>query len=75
MGFLSWGPCPGQDSVFGMELRDLGYTWGTFTIAPRTVTAGGRGQSQAVNIQAGFYVRVWVRERSGAWKVALDVLQ
>lgn len=54
---------------------DLGYTWGTFTIAPRTVTAGGRGQSQTVNIQAGFYVRVWVRERSGAWKVALDVLQ
>jgi len=54
---------------------DLGYTWGTFTIAPRTVTTGGRGQSQTVNIQAGFYVRVWVRERNGAWKVALDVLQ
>jgi ketosteroid isomerase-like protein len=54
---------------------DLGYTWGTFTIAPRTVTAGGRGQSQTVNVQAGFYVRVWVRERNGAWKVALDVLQ
>jgi ketosteroid isomerase-like protein len=54
---------------------DLGYTWGTFTMAPRTVTAGGRGQSQTVNIQAGFYVRVWVRERNGQWKVALDVLQ
>jgi len=53
---------------------DLGYTWGTFAIAPvRTVTA--RGQTQTVNIQAGFYVRVWVRERSGQWKVALDVLQ
>jgi len=65
------------DSRFAEVARsgDLGYTWGTFTIAPRTVTAGGRGQSQTVNIQAGFYVRVWVRERNGAWKVALDVLQ
>jgi ketosteroid isomerase-like protein len=54
---------------------DLGYTWGTFTIAPRTVIAGGRGQSQTVNIRAGFYVRVWVRDRNGQWKVALDVLQ
>ena len=24
---------------------------------------------------AGFYMRVWVRERTGQWKVALDVLQ
>ena len=64
------------DSRFSEVARsgDLGYTWGTFTIAPRTVTAGGRGQ-QTVNIQAGFYVRVWVRERNGQWKVALDVLQ
>ena len=65
------------DSRFAEVARsgDLGYTWGTFTIAPRTVTAGGRGQPQTVNIQAGFYVRVWVRERNGQWKVALDVLQ
>jgi ketosteroid isomerase-like protein len=64
------------DSRFSEVARsgDLGYTWGTFTIAPRTVSAGGRGQ-QIVNIEAGFYVRVWVRERSGQWKVALDVLQ
>jgi ketosteroid isomerase-like protein len=64
------------DSRFSEVARsgDLGYTWGTFTIAPRRVTAGGRGQ-QTVNIQAGFYVRVWVRERNGQWKVALDVLQ
>jgi ketosteroid isomerase-like protein len=64
------------DSRFSEVARsgDLGYTWGTFTIAPRTVTAGGRGQ-QTLNIQAGFYVRVWVRERDGQWKVALDVLQ
>jgi ketosteroid isomerase-like protein len=54
---------------------DLGYTWGTFTIAPRSITAGGRGAAQTVNIEAGFYVRIWVRERNGQWKVALDVLQ
>jgi ketosteroid isomerase-like protein len=66
------------DSRFSEAARsgDLGYTWGTYTIAPaRTVTARGRGQPQTVNVQVGFYVRVWVRERSGQWKVALDVLQ
>ena len=70
-------PVSNADSKFAEVARsgDLGYTWGTFTIAPRTVTARGRGQSQTVNIEAGFYVRVWVRERSGQWKVALDVLQ
>jgi ketosteroid isomerase-like protein len=65
------------DSRFAEVARsgDLGYSWGTFTIAPRTVRAGGRGPAQTVNIEAGFYVRVWIRERSGQWKVALDVLQ
>lgn len=66
------------DSKFFEVARsgDLGYTWGTFTIAPtRTITARGRGDAQTVNVVAGFYVRVWVRERSGQWKVALDVLQ
>jgi ketosteroid isomerase-like protein len=65
------------DSKFSEVARsgDLGYTWGTYTIAPRTVTSRGRGESQTVNVEAGFYVRVWVRERSGQWKVALDVLQ
>ncbi len=64
------------DSRFSEVARsgDLGYTWGTYTIAPRTVTARGRGP-QTLNIEAGFYVRVWVRERGGQWKVALDVLQ
>jgi ketosteroid isomerase-like protein len=65
------------DAKFSEAARsgDLGYTWGTFTIAPRTITARARGAAQSVNIQAGFYVRVWVRERNGQWKVALDVLQ
>ena len=43
---------------------DLGYTWGTYQV-------GGAGPAA----QEGFYVRVWIRERSGQWKVALDVLQ
>jgi ketosteroid isomerase-like protein len=69
-------PVSSADSRFSEAARsgDLGYTWGTYTIAPRTVTARGRG-AQTVNIEAGFYVRVWVRDRSGQWKVALDVLQ
>ena len=64
------------DSKFSEVARsgDLGYTWGTFTISPRAVRTG-RGQAQTVNIEAGFYVRIWVRERDGQWKVALDVLQ
>jgi ketosteroid isomerase-like protein len=70
-------PVSSADSRFSEVARsgDLGYTWGTYSIAPtRTVTARG-GQSRTLNVEAGFYVRVWVRERSGQWKVALDVLQ
>jgi len=44
---------------------DLGYTWGTYKLA-------GRGRGAA---EEGFYVRVWVRERNGQWKLALDALQ
>ena len=72
-------PVSSADSKFSEVSRsgDLGYTWGTYTIAPTrtTVTAQGRGSTQTVNVEAGFYVRVWVRERDGQWKVALDVLQ
>ena len=53
---------------------DLGYTWGTYSIAPRRVTARG-GAPQTLNAEVGFYIRVWVRERNGQWKVAVDVLQ
>ena len=53
---------------------DLGYTWGTYSIAPRRVTAA-RGSTQTLDAQVGFYVRVWVRDRNGQWKVAADVLQ
>ena len=65
---------------------DLGYTWGTWSrplppargargAAPATAgqqaAAPGRGQAR---FETGFYARVWVRERSGQWKVVLDVL-
>ena len=44
---------------------DLGYTWGSYVTAARGTAKPERG----------FYVRVWVRERLGQWKVALDVTQ
>ena len=65
---------------------DLGYTWGTWsrslppargargaasTTAGQPAPAPGRGQAR---FETGFYTRVWVRERSGQWKVVLDVL-
>lgn len=54
------------DSRYSEAARsgDLGYTWGTYTVASKR-SLGPRG----------FYVRVWVRERNGQWKLALDVLQ
>jgi ketosteroid isomerase-like protein len=54
------------DSRYAEAARsgDLGYTWGTYAIGPRQKPS-----------QQGFYVRVWVRERNGQWKVALDILQ
>jgi ketosteroid isomerase-like protein len=45
--------------------RDLGYTWGTYAIAPA-------GNTQA---EKGFYVRTWSRAADGRWLVALDVVQ
>ena len=54
------------DSRYSESSRsgDLGYTWGTYTVGP------ARNPSQR-----GHYVRVWVRERNGQWKIAMDILQ
>lgn len=54
------------DTRFSESARsgDLGYTWGTYAI--------GRG---ATRREEGFYVRIWVRDRDGQWKLAVDVLQ
>jgi ketosteroid isomerase-like protein len=56
---------------------DLGYAWGTYSMAPRraVVAQEGRGAQQKLDAQVGFYLRVWVRARNGQWKVAVDVLQ
>lgn len=65
LGWLaSQPPMAATDSQFAESARssDLGYTWGTYTVAGRA----GNG---------GFYVRLWVRERDGQWKVAVDVTQ
>jgi len=54
------------DSRYSEAARsgDLGYTWGAYTLGPRQKPT-----------QQGFYVRVWVRERNGQWKIAMDILQ
>jgi ketosteroid isomerase-like protein len=44
---------------------DLGYTWGTYQLAGRGRQAG----------EHGFYIRVWVRERNGQWKIAADITE
>jgi ketosteroid isomerase-like protein len=61
-------PYAAADTRFTESARsgDLGYTWGTYAFAAR-----GRGAAK----EQGFYVRVWVRERNGQWKLALDALQ
>jgi ketosteroid isomerase-like protein len=64
---------------------DLGYTWGTWNRrlppargragAAGTGPAAGRGAKPAPErFETGIYTRVWVRDRSGQWKVVLDVL-
>ena len=40
VGLLTWGRCPGRESVFGTALRDLGHTWGQ-TIQVICRSAGG----------------------------------
>jgi ketosteroid isomerase-like protein len=54
---------------------DLGYTWGTYSMAPRRAVVAPGGRGAQLDAQVGFYLRVWVRARNGQWKVAVDVLQ
>ena len=59
------------------QAGDLGYTWGTWSrrLPPARGRSGGRvGAPTGERAETGFYTRVWVRDRSGQWKVALDVL-
>jgi ketosteroid isomerase-like protein len=63
------------DSRFAESAQsgDLGYTWGTWNrrLPP---ARGARGAGARQRYETGFYTRVWVRDRSGQWKVLLDVL-
>ncbi len=69
------------DSRYAESARsgDLGYTWGTYQLVRQTAAPqGGRGPGRggpAATMEEGFYARVWTRERTGQWQVALDVLQ
>jgi ketosteroid isomerase-like protein len=68
LGWLASQPAYAMaDTRFAEASRsgDLGYSWGNYVLAARRGSTG----------QTGFYVRVWVREQTGQWKVALDVLQ
>jgi ketosteroid isomerase-like protein len=73
--FLATQPRYDQaDSRFAESAQsgDLGYTWGTWS--RRLPPARGRAEAPKDRFETGFYTRVWVRERTGQWKVALDVL-
>jgi ketosteroid isomerase-like protein len=63
------------DSRFAESAQsgDLGYTWGTWSrrLPPARGRAGAAGPARQ---ESGFYTRVWTRDRSGQWKVVLDVL-
>jgi ketosteroid isomerase-like protein len=71
-----------SDTRFSEVARsgDLGYTWGSYALRPRRPAGPRSGsgtagrQNGAPAAEGGFYMRVWVRERSGQWKIALDVL-
>jgi ketosteroid isomerase-like protein len=58
----SWQPAHARVSAAG----DFGYTTGMITMGAAP-TPGSQGQPQ-------YYVRVWRRDKSGAWKVELDIV-
>jgi ketosteroid isomerase-like protein len=57
-----WQPAHARVSASG----DFGYTTGMITMGAAP-TPGSQGQPQ-------YYVRVWRRDKSGAWKVELDIV-
>jgi ketosteroid isomerase-like protein len=58
----SWQPAHARVSASG----DFGYTTGMITMGAAP-TPGSQGQPS-------YYVRVWRRDKSGAWKVELDIV-
>ena len=71
------------DSRFAESAQsgDLGYTWGTWNRRLPPARGGRAGTAPGTSagiskerFETGIYTRVWVRDRSGQWKVVLDVL-
>jgi ketosteroid isomerase-like protein len=58
----SWQPAHARVSASG----DFGYTTGMISLGPAPAP-GSQGQPQ-------YYVRVWRKDKSGAWKVELDIV-
>jgi len=58
---------PMKADVAGSD--DLGYTYGTYELRESGAQAVTTGTATA---EKGYYVRVWRRDRSGNWKIALD---
>jgi hypothetical protein len=68
-GRSSAGPGPPSAPAGGR-----GSAAGTTPPAPSSGRESARGPAPARLMEVGFYARVWVRERTGQWKVVLDVL-
>jgi putative ABC transport system substrate-binding protein len=61
IGLLQWEGCPGPNSVFGLALRDLGYTWGEkIEVACRSAEGNYQGLSKAAADLAAQKVNVIV---------------
>src|SRR5205823_4346042 len=59
-GMLIWQPI----FAFAARAADLGYTTGMWELKKRNET---------LSLGFGHYVTIWVRQRDGGWKIALDV--
>lgn len=59
---LSWSPQRAEVSAS----RDLGYTWGVYTVERTTPQGPAR-------IGSGKYLNVWRKQPDGAWKVLIDI--
>jgi ketosteroid isomerase-like protein len=57
---LDWQPQHVTVSAAG----DLGYTWGSYTVMPKS----GPG-----DISHGKYLNVWQKEENGQWRVLVDM--
>jgi len=59
---LSWVPHDAEVS----SSRDLGYTWGTYTLEQIA-------RDDTIRIGSGKYLNVWRKQPDGTWKVLVDI--